>query len=110
MCAPTVRVVSPRPAERGSSPLWGHDTADLAHEFVVAGSRRRSSASIRARSTSLLRAPATTSGCSLSFRRASTCGENGEFHTFVSAGPLFAEPIACERGEIVEREDLSSAT
>jgi len=32
------------------------------------------------------------------------CGENGEFHTFVSGGPIFAEPIACERGEIVERE------
>ena len=32
------------------------------------------------------------------------CGENGEFHTFVSAGPIFAEPIACERGEIVERD------
>jgi diphthamide synthase (EF-2-diphthine--ammonia ligase) len=32
------------------------------------------------------------------------CGENGEFHTFVSAGPVFAEPIACETGEIVERD------
>jgi diphthamide synthase (EF-2-diphthine--ammonia ligase) len=25
------------------------------------------------------------------------CGENGEFHTFVSAGPIFSSPIACER-------------
>ncbi|MGH7190790.1 MAG: hypothetical protein ACREF0_16600, partial [Acetobacteraceae bacterium] len=32
------------------------------------------------------------------------CGENGEFHTFVSAGPMFAEPIAIRRGKIVERE------
>src|SRR5207247_1442604 len=32
------------------------------------------------------------------------CGENGEFHTFVSAGPIFAEPIVCATGEIVERD------
>jgi diphthamide synthase (EF-2-diphthine--ammonia ligase) len=32
------------------------------------------------------------------------CGENGEFHTFVSAGPIFTNPIACARGEIVERD------
>lgn len=31
------------------------------------------------------------------------CGENGEFHTFVFDGPLFREPIAFERGEIVRR-------
>jgi uncharacterized protein (TIGR00290 family) len=32
------------------------------------------------------------------------CGENGEFHTFVSAGPMFAAPIAVAVGEVVERE------
>jgi diphthamide synthase (EF-2-diphthine--ammonia ligase) len=32
------------------------------------------------------------------------CGENGEFHTFVHAGPIFPEPIACETGELVERD------
>ena len=32
------------------------------------------------------------------------CGENGEFHTFVHGGPIFAESIACETGEIVERD------
>lgn len=31
------------------------------------------------------------------------CGENGEFHTFVSAGPMFANPIVVAPGEIVER-------
>jgi Diphthamide synthase len=34
------------------------------------------------------------------------CGENGEFHTFVHTGPIFREPIACETGEIVERDGL----
>lgn len=32
------------------------------------------------------------------------CGENGEFHTFVHAGPIFAGPIACATGAVVERE------
>lgn len=32
------------------------------------------------------------------------CGENGEFHTCVSAGPMFAAPLALERGECVLRD------
>ena len=32
------------------------------------------------------------------------CGENGEFHTFVHAGPIFSEPIMYETGEVVKRE------
>lgn len=32
------------------------------------------------------------------------CGENGEFHTFVFAGPMFARPLDIEMGEVVERD------
>ena len=32
------------------------------------------------------------------------CGENGEFHTFVSAGPMFRKPVPVDRGEVVERD------
>jgi uncharacterized protein (TIGR00290 family) len=32
------------------------------------------------------------------------CGENGEFHTFACAGPMFRENIRVEVGEIVERD------
>jgi uncharacterized protein (TIGR00290 family) len=32
------------------------------------------------------------------------CGENGEFHTCVHAGPMFAAPIIVERGETVLRD------
>jgi diphthamide synthase (EF-2-diphthine--ammonia ligase) len=32
------------------------------------------------------------------------CAERGEFHTCVTAGPMFSAPLALERGEIVERE------
>ncbi len=32
------------------------------------------------------------------------CGENGEFHTFVHAGPMFTRAIPVQAGEIVERD------
>jgi diphthamide synthase (EF-2-diphthine--ammonia ligase) len=32
------------------------------------------------------------------------CGENGEFHTFVYAGPMFARNIPIKLGEIVSRD------
>lgn len=33
------------------------------------------------------------------------CGENGEYHSFVHSGPIFNEPIAHRRGEVVLRDD-----
>jgi uncharacterized protein (TIGR00290 family) len=32
------------------------------------------------------------------------CGENGEFHSFAFAGPMFNRPIPARLGEIVERD------
>jgi diphthamide synthase (EF-2-diphthine--ammonia ligase) len=32
------------------------------------------------------------------------CGENGEFHAFVYAGPIFSAPIACQVCDTVERD------
>lgn len=32
------------------------------------------------------------------------CGENGEFHTAVSAGPMFTTPITVRAGDVVERD------
>jgi uncharacterized protein (TIGR00290 family) len=34
---------------------------------------------------------------------ADPCGENGEFHTFAYAGPMFEHPIPIAGGEVVER-------
>jgi diphthamide synthase (EF-2-diphthine--ammonia ligase) len=34
-----------------------------------------------------------------------SCGENGEFHTFVYAGPIFKEEIAFTRGETILRDN-----
>ena len=90
---------------RGLFPLWGRDTADLAREFIAAGFQARivcldprlldASFAGRAYDEQLLaELPPNVD----------PCGENGEFHTFVDAGPIFTEPIACEIGEVVERE------
>ena len=32
------------------------------------------------------------------------CGENGEFHTCVSDGPMFATPLSLRRGDTVLRD------
>jgi len=35
------------------------------------------------------------------------CGENGEFHTCVYAGPMFKNPLVLEPGEVVTREPFA---
>jgi uncharacterized protein (TIGR00290 family) len=91
--------------KRGLFPLWGHDTAALAREFLDAGFE-----------ATLVCVDPRVLDSSFAGRRyderllaelppdIDPCGENGEFHTFVSAGPIFAGPIACVTGEIVERD------
>jgi uncharacterized protein (TIGR00290 family) len=87
-----------------SFPLWGRETGALAREFVDAGfeavlvcvdpSRLDPSFAGRAYDDALLAdLPATVD----------PCGENGEFHTFVHAGPIFGHPIAIEPGETETR-------
>ena len=85
-------------------PLWQRPTGALAHEMLAAG--------VRAHATSVdpAQIPASFAGrqWDAAFiaelpEGADPCGENGEFHTFVSAGPMFDAPIAIEAGPVVER-------
>lgn len=86
-------------------PVWGLDTRSLAHEMIAGGLRarivcvdpRKLPAEFAGREfdQDLLRdLPAGVD----------PCGENGEFHTVVYAGPMFREPIPIESGEVVERD------
>jgi diphthine-ammonia ligase len=34
------------------------------------------------------------------------CGENGEYHTFVTEGPIFKKPLKVTRGESRKRDDI----
>ena len=86
-------------------PLWRRSTPELAHEFIELGFR----AVLCCVDTQAI--PADFAGrefddALLRELPASVdpCGENGEFHTFVYAGPAFKAPIAFERGERVLRE------
>jgi uncharacterized protein (TIGR00290 family) len=90
---------------RGLFPLWGQNTTALAREFIDAGfeatlvcvdPRALDPAFCGRRFDEALLAELPAG--------ADPCGENGEFHTFVAAGPIFTNPIACTRGEIVERD------
>lgn len=86
-------------------PLWGADTRALAEEMLRLG--------IEAHVVCLDPRVLPRSFAGRRFDRAfledlppgvDPCGERGEFHTFVSAGPMFARPIAVRRGEVVERD------
>ena len=37
------------------------------------------------------------------------CGENGEFHSFVAAGPMLTRAVAVTAGETVERDGAAYA-
>lgn len=89
----------------GLFPLWGRNTADLAREFIAAGFQ----ATIvcldpRALDASFAGRPYDEQLLADIPASVDPCGENGEFHTFVHAGPIFTKPIACETGEVVKRE------
>jgi uncharacterized protein (TIGR00290 family) len=90
---------------RGVFPIWMRDTRAVADGFVRQGYR----AVVVCVDTHAL--PAAFAGREFDAALlddlpagVDPCGENGEFHTFVYAGPGFARPIPHRRGEIVVRD------
>ncbi|MCG8467669.1 MAG: ATP-binding protein [Gemmatimonadetes bacterium] len=95
-------------AESGVSsrfPLWGRDTEELAAEMLEAG--------VEAYVTSLDPSRLDRALVGRRFDRelldrlppdVDPCGERGEFHTCVTAGPMLETSLEVEVGEIVERE------
>jgi uncharacterized protein (TIGR00290 family) len=86
-------------------PLWGRDTAELAHEMIAGGLR----AYVTCLDPGVLPRALAGHAYDEAFLAAlpdavDPCGENGEFHTFAWEGPGFAAPIAVEVGETVERD------
>jgi uncharacterized protein (TIGR00290 family) len=90
---------------KGVFPLWQSDTTKLAHTFINLGfeavitcvdskvlDRRFVGRAFDERFLSEL-----PSGVD-------PCGENGEFHSFVYAGPIFRKRILHKRGEVVLRD------
>lgn len=86
-------------------PLWGRETRTLAGEMIDAG--------VKAILTCVDpgKVPAGLAGRIFDRKlldelppRTDPCGENGEFHSFCFAGPMFTQPIAVRRGEAVLRD------
>jgi uncharacterized protein (TIGR00290 family) len=86
-------------------PLWGRETAGLAREMIAAGLEAR----ITCVDPRVLPASCAGRGYDSAFVESlppgvDPCGERGEFHTCVIAGPMFSNQIAVEAGEVVERD------
>lgn len=86
-------------------PLFGSDTARLARAMLDGG-LRASLCCIDTQQLDAAFAGRAFDAALLADLPASVdpCGENGEFHTCVSAGPMFAHPLALQRGETVLRD------
>ena len=86
-------------------PLWGRDTLILAQDMIASG--------LVAHIATLDPTRLDPALCGRTFDHSflavlptgvDPCGENGEFHTFVSAGPMFAYPLRVHIGETVTRD------
>jgi uncharacterized protein (TIGR00290 family) len=91
-------------------PLWHHPTLALARRFIADGF----SARVVCVDTAVL--DPSCVGRAFDERwlmelpaGVDPCGENGEFHTFVTDGPGFAQPIAVATGGVVRRDGFAFA-
>jgi uncharacterized protein (TIGR00290 family) len=86
-------------------PVWGLPTPALAREMIAGGLQARlSTIDPRVVPRSLIGAAFDASLLAALPPDVDPCGERGEFHTCVTAGPMFARALDVARGEIVERE------
>jgi uncharacterized protein (TIGR00290 family) len=86
-------------------PLWGRPTGALARDMIAAG------LDARLVTVDPRKLPASFAGRKLDAALLAElppgvdpCGENGEFHTAVVAGPMFSAPIPVVSGEVVTRD------
>ena len=86
-------------------PLWGLPTPQLARDMIAGG--------LRARLTCVDPRVMPREFVGAEFNRrlldalpasVDPCGERGEFHSCVTAGPMFSRALEVEPGEVVERE------
>ncbi len=87
-------------------PIWGENTAALAHRFIKDGFR----AVLSCVDTTQLDAKFAGRAFDEALLNevppsVDPCGERGEFHTFVWAGPHMRQPVPIVEGERVLRDD-----
>jgi len=87
-------------------PIWKWDTDELAHTFIALGFK----AVITCVDSQSLDKKFVGRAFDKRFLSelppgVDPCGENGEFHSFVHAGPIFSESICFRKGEVVLRDN-----
>lgn len=93
---------------KGLFPLWGRDTTALAHRFVEAGFEATLVCVDPSQlDPSFVGRPFDEALLADLPQGVDPCGENGEFHTFVHAGPIFDLPLQVELGEVVTRDGFA---
>jgi uncharacterized protein (TIGR00290 family) len=82
-------------------PLWGEPPTELLEEFVSSGGRAVITCVDLARlgEAFLGRVIDQTFAGDIAATGVDVCGENGEFHSFAFAGPVFAGPVPWTAGE-----------
>jgi uncharacterized protein (TIGR00290 family) len=93
---------------QGLFPLWERDTAALAREFIDAGFEATLVCVDPSQlDPAFVGRPFDEALLADLLAGVDPCGENGEFHTFVRAGPIFEAPIEVELGEAVTRSGFA---
>jgi uncharacterized protein (TIGR00290 family) len=86
-------------------PIWGIPTDRLASEMIAAGLRARiTCVDPRALPREFVGREFDAALLAELPAAVDPCGENGEFHTFAYAGPMFSRVIPVTAGEVVERD------
>lgn len=91
---------------RGIFPLWKRETNAMARHFMALGFRTViACVDSQALDSRFVGREFDAQFLSDLPAGVDPCGENGEFHSFVYAGPIFREKIVCQRGEITFRDN-----
>jgi uncharacterized protein (TIGR00290 family) len=86
-------------------PVWGIPTAELAEAMMAEGLRARlACVDTRVLDASFIGREFDRSLLAELPHGIDPCGENGEFHSCVYAGPMFRHPLTLEAGETVTRD------
>ena len=86
-------------------PLFGSDTTMLAREMIAGGLRAHLCCVDTTQLDAAFAGRAFEAGLLAQLPAGvDPCGENGEFHTCVSAGPMFDVPLRIEQGETLLRD------
>lgn len=86
-------------------PIWGTPTSELSQTLIAAGVRTHLTClDPKKMPTELAGSLYNQDFLNQLPETVDPCGENGEFHTFVSDGPMFNHPLQITMGETVTRD------